>query len=71
MTTKTPPFHDPICGDQVTRAGEFCSWVCWTHWHAVMELRGVDIVKVSGYVELHEQPWYGTEVDNGQYTEST
>ena len=70
MSTPLTPLSDKpsqanlceVCGSHVSRAGEFDTYMCWLHWHAVMMMRGVDIVEVDGYVELHEQPWYQSEV---------
>ncbi len=55
----------PVCGAHVNKPGEFDTWVCWLHWHAVMQMREVDIVELEDYVELHNQPWYKEYVNAG------
>ncbi len=56
---------DPVCGDYVEKQGEFCSWVCWLHWHSVMDMRGIDIVELEVYVELEDQPFYQAALEVG------
>lgn len=43
--------------------------MCWLHHHLVLDMNGVDILDVDGYVELHDQPWYQERIGDGQYTE--
>ncbi len=70
VTSATPPLgespltnHCEVCGAPVARAGEFDTYECWLHWHSVMMVRGIDIVEVTDYIELYEQPWYEKEME--------